>query len=421
MKSMIFTASAAFAMVCGAGISSCSSTDKHVDEVSSDTIADENVEKEHVNPAGFLGLGWNLGNQFDAYSDGVSGETAWGNKPVTQALMDSVKAAGFNSVRIPVTWMGHIGDAPGYTVDSKWLDRVAEVVGYAEKAGLNAVVNIHHDGADSKNWLNVKEAAKSEEANKKITDKLKAVWTQIAKKFSDKGDFLIFESMNEIHDGGWGWGDNIKDGGKQYAVLNGWNQAFVDAVRATGGNNTRRWLATPTYCTNIDLGEYFVMPKDTSNTDNRVIVAVHCYEPYEYAIEAKYPEWGHSGESGKKPTNGEKQLEGELDKIVDKWVSKGIPVYIGEFGSVHRQDSESEKFRLYYLEYYSKTASDRDIPIFYWDNGYDGFGKEQFGLFDRATGTYLNNGHDVVGSMKRGYYNTSQDYTLESVYNSAPN
>ena len=371
------------------------------------------------NPASFLGLGWNLGNQFDAYNDGVSAETAWGNKPVTQATMDAVKAAGFKSVRIPVTWLGHIGDAPSYTIDSSWLDRVSEAVTYAENAGLNAIINIHHDGADSNHWLNIKEASKSEETNKQITEELTALWTQIANKFANKGDFLVFESMNEIHDGGWGWGDNRKDNGKQYAVLNGWNQAFVDAVRATGGNNATRWLATPTYCTNIDLGDYFEIPNDPG-VDNRIIVAVHCYDPYEYAINATYPQWGHYGEVGKKPSEGEKELVASLDKIVDKWVSKEIPVYIGEFGSVHRSDARSEKIRQYYLEYYSKAASDRSIPIFYWDNGGTGSGKEQFGIFDHSTGAWINNGEETAGSMSRGYNITDPDYTLETVYRTAP-
>ena len=112
-----------------------------------------------------LGLGWNLGNQLDAHSNGVANETIWGNRKATQALFDKLAAAGITTVRIPVTWMGHIGAAPGYEIEKAWLDRVAEVVGYAENAGLNAIVNIHHDGADSSYWLNIKEAAKSESKN----------------------------------------------------------------------------------------------------------------------------------------------------------------------------------------------------------------------------------------------------------------
>ena len=169
------------------------------------------------------------------------------------------------------------------------MDRVAEVVGYAENAGLNAIVNIHHDGADSSYWLNIKEAAKNESKNTAIKVELKAVWMQIAERFKDKGNFLAFESMNEIHDGGWGWGENRTDGGKQYAVLNEWNQVFVDAVRAVGGENADRFLGVPGYCTNPELTiSSFILPTD--KVRNRLMVAVHFYDPYEYTLNATYSE-----------------------------------------------------------------------------------------------------------------------------------
>ncbi|MCH5347515.1 MAG: glycoside hydrolase family 5 protein, partial [Muribaculaceae bacterium] len=362
-----------------------------------------------------LGLGWNLGNQLDAHIDGNANETSWGNPAVTQSLFDAVKRAGFTSVRIPVTWMGHVGEAPDYTIDEAWLNRVAEVVGYAENAGLTVIINIHHDGADSNYWLDIKHAATDEALNAAIEAKLAAIWTQIARKFADKGEFLIFESMNEIHDGGWGWGDNRKDGGKQYRTFNHWQQVFVDAVRATGGRNLLRWLGVPAYNTNIDLGANLVIPTDPSQ---RVIVAVHCYEPYDYTLAANYPEWGHTGTSGKKPSSNEKTLIAEFDKVVNRWISKGMPVYIGEMGCVHRADARAESFRKYYLEYFAKGASDRRIPMLYWDNGYGGDGAEQSGLFDRTGGSFYNNAADIVKAMNRGFFDTS--VTLDDIYNSAP-
>ena len=242
--------------------------------------------------AASLGLGWNLGNQLDAHNNGVADETAWGNQPTTQALFDQLAASGITSVRIPVTWLGHVGEAPDYTIEADYLNRVAEVVGYAENAGLNAIINIHHDGADSQYWLNIKSSATDDAVNESVKVQLKAMWTQIAERFRDKGNFLVFEAMNEIHDGGWGWGDNRTDGGKQYAVLNEWNQVFVDAVRATGGNNTERYLGVPGYVTNIDLTvENFVLPTDA--VQNRLMVAVHFYDPNEYTLNAKFSEWGH--------------------------------------------------------------------------------------------------------------------------------
>ena len=370
--------------------------------------------------AASMGLGWNLGNQLDAHNDGVADETAWGNQPVTQALFDAVAAAGFTSVRIPVTWLGHIGEAPDYTIESAYMDRVAEVVDYAESAGLNAIINIHHDGADSQYWLNIKEAAASEERNEEIEAQLSAVWTQIANRFRDKGNFLMFEAMNEIHDGGWGWGDNRIDGGRQYAVLNEWNQVFVDAVRATGGNNANRYLGVPGYVTNIDLTvENFVLPEDV--TDNRLLVAVHFYDPNEFTLEATASEWGHTGDPSEKATWGdEDNVTTQFGKMKSTFIDRGIPAYIGEMGCVHRDDVRSESFRMYYLEYVCKAAKDYGMPLFYWDNGSADAGSECSGFFNHATGELLNNAQEVIDVMKRGYFTEDESYTLQSVYDSAP-
>ena len=247
----------------------------------------------------WFGIGWNLGNHFDAFNSGIAGETAWGNPKATQATFVKVKEAGFTTVRIPVTWLGKVGAAPDYKIDEAWLNRVAEVVGYAEAAGLKAIINIHHDGSESKYWLDIINAAKDAEVHKRILAQTIAMWTQIAEKFKDKGDFLVFEAFNEVHDGKWGWGTNKTDGGKQYKCLNEWNQAFVDAVRAVGGKNSDRILGVPAYCTNVDIAiESFVMPKDSAK--DRLMLSVHCYDPSEYTLTAKYSEWGHTAESSKK-------------------------------------------------------------------------------------------------------------------------
>lgn len=373
--------------------------------------------------AASLGLGWNLGNQLDAHNNGVADETAWGNQPVTQALFDAVAAAGFTSVRIPVTWLGHVGDAPDYTIDATYLDRVAEVVGYAESAGLNAVINIHHDGADSQYWLDIKDAATDETVNTAVKAQLEAMWTQIAERFADKGNFLVFESMNEIHDGSWGWGDNRTDGGRQYAVLNEWNQVFVDAVRATGGNNADRYLGVPGYVTNIDLTvENFVLPQDI--VDNRLMVAVHFYDPIDYTENADnvYSQWGHTADPSLKADWGdEDNVTGQFAKMKATFIDQGIPAYIGEMGCVHRTDDLSELFRLYYLEYVCKAAKENDLAPFYWDAGGDGTGTQSWALFDHATGEMLNNAQEVVDVMKKAVFSEDETYTLDWVYeNSAP-
>ena len=365
-----------------------------------------------------LGIGWNLGNHFDAYNNGVSCETAWGNPLATQATFDKVRAAGFKTVRIPVTWMGHIGPAPDYKIEEAWLNRIAEVVGYAENAGLNAVVNIHHDGADSAHWLDIKTAANDPAVHQQILDQVTAMWKQIAVKFQDKGDFLIFEAFNEIHDGGWGWGDNKKDGGKQYQCLNEWNQAFVNAVRSSGGMNAERMLAVPAYCTNVDIAiESFVMPEDSA--DDRMILAVHCYDPYDYTLPANKSEWGHTANPSKKVAgDNEADLKKVFEKLHTNFILKGVPVYMGEFGCVNRETEREQKFQQYYFRYYAKLSQIYGVPCMVWDNGAKGAGNEKHAFFDHGTGVYCSDGaKSAMQALVDSYTNT---LTLEETYNNAP-
>lgn len=365
-----------------------------------------------------FGIGWNLGNHFDAHNNGVSGETFWGNPKATQTTFNKLKAAGFKTVRIPVTWLGHIGEAPDYKIEEAWLDRVAEVVGYAEAAGLNAIINIHHDGGDSKYWLDIINAAKNAEVQKQIVGQVSAMWTQIAEKFKDKGDFLVFEAFNEIHDGKWGWGANRTDGGKQYACLNEWNQAFVDAVRAVGGENEDRILGIPAYCTNTDIAiESLVLPEDSAT--DRLMVSVHCYDPSEYTLTAKYSEWGHTAASGKKVAgNNESDLKKTFEKLYRNYISEGIPVYLGEFGCVNRATEREQKFQQYYLKYFAKLSQKYGVPCIIWDNGAAGAGNEKHAFINHGTGDYCSpEAQAAIEAMVTSY---TDNLSLDDIYNSAP-
>lgn len=387
---------------------------------------DENLPAVKV--AKELGLGWNLGNQLDAYVNDVADETSWGNGKTTQETFNKVKDAGFTSVRIPITWLGKVGAAPDYKIDFAWLDRAEELVGYAESLGLKVIINIHHDGyrhvnedgSVKHNWLDIVEASEDVAANNATKAQLKAMWTQIAECFKDKGDFLIFEGLNEIHDGKWGMGSNTTDGGKQYAILNEWQQVFVDAVRATGGNNATRYLGISGYCTNPDLTmKSLKLPNDPAK--DRLLVSVHYYDPATFALEDKFAEWGHTGAIGSKEAWGdEAHLNGIFAALRTTYVEKGIPVYIGEMGCVHRSNARAESFRKYYLEYVCKAARTNGMAVFYWDNGSAGSGRECSGVINHATGTYLNNGKDIVDVMAKGYFSDDVSYTLETVYNNAP-
>ena len=324
--------------------------------------------------------------------------------------------------------MGKVGEAPHYHIDADRLNRVAEVVEYAERAGLKAIINIHHDGHrhihedgfDEHRWLDIVEAARNKDVNNAIKEQLKSMWTQIAQRFENKGEFLIFEGLNEIHDGRWGTGTNTTDGGKQYAILNEWQQVFVDAVRATGGNNATRYLGISGYCTNPDLTiKHLQLPTDP--TKDRLLISVHYYDPATFALENKFAEWGHTGALSKKEKWGdEEHLEKIFAALRTAYVEKGIPVYIGEMGCVHRNNNRSEAFRKYYLEYVCKAARTNGMAVFYWDNGNAGAGRECSGLMNHATGTYVNNGKDVIDVMTKGYFSNDSSYTLESLYNNAP-
>ena len=383
-------------------------------------------DNEAIQFALSMGIGWNLGNQMDAHYGGCSYEEGWGNKAATQQTFNGVAKAGYKSVRIPVTWMGHIGPAPTYTIEKAWIDRVAELVEMAHKAGLIVIINIHHDGYGAETdavkkgyfWLDLPGAVASEEKNTQIKQELTMVWLQIGKRFANFGDWLVFETLNEIQDGGWGNGNNKTDGGAQYRVLNEWNQVCVNAIRAAGGQNETRYIGVPGYVASPDLTiDNMVLPEDV--VENRLMVAVHSYDPWDYAGSAKYNEWGHTGKDVV-PGQGEDSYVAMLNRLYNMYVRRGIPVYFGEFGAVRRATKEDEEFRLYYFRYICKAMRERKIAALYWDNGNSKTGEDGFGVINHATGKYIGNGEQAVRAMVDSWENTDPAYTLKAVYESAP-
>ena len=383
------------------------------------------MDNEAIQFALSMGIGWNLGNQMDAHYNGCSYETGWGNKEATQQTFNGVAKAGFKTVRIPVTWMGHMGPAPTYTIEKGWMDRVAELVDMAHKAGLKVIVNIHHDGfgaADTPSkgfhWIDLPGAVADPEKNQRIKQQLTMVWLQIGQRFANYGDWLIFETLNEIQDGAWGGGANRTDGGAQYRVLNEWNQVCVNAIRAAGGMNETRYIGVPGYVTNPDLTvENLVLPEDI--VPNRLMVAVHSYDPWDFAGSAQYQEWGHTGVDVV-PNSDENAYVGMLNRLFNMYVRRGIPVYFGEFGAVRRTSAADEPFRLYYFRYVCKAMRDRRIPAIYWDNGNGKPGNDGFGVINHATGKYIGTGEQAVRAMVDSWENNDPNYTLQSVYNTAP-
>ncbi len=326
--------------------------------------------------ASFFGLGWNMGNHFDAYyngswagdKEGYPDEEVWGATKATQTTFDGVKGFGFTSVRIPVSWLNMIGPEPDYKIDETWMNRVYEVVQFAHNSGLKVIINTHHDENHGVNntyqWLDIKNAANNSALNESIKAKIEAVWTQIARKFADCGDWLIMESFNELNDGQWGWSEDFrKNPTRQCNILNEWNQVFVDAVRATGGNNATRWLGVPTYAANPEFEKYWTLPSDPVG---KTMLAVHFYDPSDYTIgEAQYSDWGHTGAAGRKASGGdEDHVQAVFGNLYNKYVSRGVPVYLGEFGCSMRAKSDARAwaFYKYYLEYVVKAARTYGLP-----------------------------------------------------------
>lgn len=337
-----------------------------------------------------MGAGWNLGNQLEANSNGIPSETAWGNPTVTKALIQKVKASGFNTIRIPVSYLNKIGSAPDYTIDSTWLSRIKEVVDYAYSQGMYVIINMHGDGYNSVSgsWLLCNSGDQTI-----IRTKYKKVWQQIANAFVNYNEHLIFESMNEEFDGTYGTPNTT-----YYSNVNAYNQIFVDTVRQTGGDNSARWLLIPGWNTNIDytVGNYgFVLPADNyrSSTipsdEKRIMVSIHYYSPWDFCGDESgtVTEWGISAvNSSKKSTWGQEDyLNSEIKSMYNKFVTQGYPVVIGEYGSVDKtsEDSTNNTYREAFAKAVCSTAKQYSCVPIYWDNGYNG--KYGYGLFNRST------------------------------------
>ena len=334
------------------------------------SIVPEKNDEININYEGMAGnivnninAGWNLAGSLEVFGDwiktGTDGkpdkfETAWGNPVTKKAMIDAVKAAGFNAIRIPVTWTQHTGDAAsGYKIEEEWMDRVQEVVDYAMADGLYTIINVHHDtGSDG--WLYA-----SDNCVNNNSDRFKAVWTQIADRFKNYDNNLLFEGFNEILDEKINW---QYPGNEATSAVNTLNQMFVDLVRNSGGNNVERCLVVNTYAASTDCNvlDDFVIPQDTIN--NGIIVQVHFYVPYEYAnVLGKY-----TTQTRWKDNGGKLKIDGALMNLYNHYTSQGVPVIIGEMAAPNKDNLED---RVEYSGYIVNQAKKYGIKCFWWDQG----------------------------------------------------
>ncbi|GAA2625776.1 cellulase family glycosylhydrolase [Paractinoplanes durhamensis] len=289
--------------------------------------------------------GWNLGNSFDATG---ADETSWGNPKVTQALLDGVKAQGFKSIRIPVTWGQHQGAAPAYTIDSAYLTRVKEVVDQALADGFYVMINIHHD---SWQWINTMPAS-----HDTVLTRYNATWTQIATAFRDEPAKLVFESVNE---------PQFTDEAQAPALLNELNTSFRTIVRNSGGTNATRLLVLPTLNTSADQAKLDSLATTIAALGDRNVAAtVHYYGYWPFSVNV-------AGTTTFDATT-QADLVGYLDRANAAFTAKGIPVILGEYGLLGFDTAigaieQGEKLKFFeYLGYYARQ---KKITTMLWDNG----------------------------------------------------
>ena len=411
--------------------------------------AQSGLDKTASEIIGEMSPGINLGNTLEATTSwtgaalwnnkgGLNTETGWQGTRTTQAVIDYMKSLGFRSVRIPCAWaFGHISNASTYTIDQAWMNRVKEVVDYCINDGMYVVLNDHWDGG----WL--EEHIKDSDAatiakNKEI---LKTLWTQIANAFKDYDEHLLFAGLNEPN------ADN------QAATNNliQYNQVFVDAVRATGGNNARRVLVVQGPSTNIEHTCNFMkgrMPSDV--VENKLAVEVHYYNPWQFWGMEKDESWGnmffywgsgnHYSPSKHNATFGEESdMKKQLQMMKTNFIDKGYPVVIGEFGANWRdlsgmsnesQEKHNASIKAHYRELHRLCKEMGGFVPMTWDinsttqNGMKG----TMTIIDRKNltiyGTYAMEGINEIwprpsSSAIKGITNTAADNHPQAIYDLA--
>lgn len=311
--------------------------------------------------------GWNLGNTMEA----IGGETAWGSPTITPAIIHYVKSQGFNAVRIPCSWFTHVTNTSTYTIDSKWMARVKEVIEMVLAEDMVAIINIHWDNG----WLE----------NNVTTDKMNSVkniqtllWTQIAEAMKGYDEYLLLASANEPN----------ASSAEQVSVLKTYHQAFVDAVRATGGNNTNRCLIVQAPNTDVDKAEQYKDFIPTDKTTDKMLVEVHFYSPWNFCGMSKDETWGKmayfwgtsyhytttiDGVDRNSTWGEEAYVDTEMTKMKSNYVDKGYPVVLGEYGTMKRTlnnttaQTAHDKSRQYWYQYVTKSAKQHGLIPFVWD------------------------------------------------------
>ena len=307
------------------------------------------ADKTAVEIVNDMGLGWNLGNTFDCWNTRgwtTDTETGWGNAKTTPEMINAVKATGFDSIRIPITWYENT-DSSTYDIDDAYLARIKEVIDYAYANDMYVIINMHWDWvSDGSLWLN-----KGMDA----LPQYQTMWTEIANYFKDYDNHLVFESMNEVT--------------FDYKTLNTFNQEFVNLVRKTGGNNSNRLLLLAG--ANTDLTKTctpeFVVPDD-----KMVAVSIHYYYPSTWAVatvsDPNSPQyWGYRNDWG--TADDKQEVYNTFAKVKAYFADEGIPVIFGEYGVVTNCGKDHDSIVSYLDTVASSALATDGVTAFLWDAG----------------------------------------------------
>ncbi len=328
-----------------------------------------------------MGIGWNLGNTLDS----LGGETNWGNPKTTRKMIDTVKAAGFNTIRIPVTWDNGTGEAPDYTISDEYFDRVETVINYALVNDMYAILDIHHSTTD---WYFT-----TPELEESAADHYAKLWEQIADRFKDYGDQLIFETMNEPRSSEVDWiGDQTA-----YDIVNHFNRVSLEAIRNSGGNNAERLVMIPPYAASSNYSGIAALEIPE---DDMIAVSIHAYLPYSFAMDTSATSTADFGTDADK-----KALDNVFASLDKVFLSKDIPIVIGEFASTNKNNTEA---RVAHAKYYAQLCKTYNIPCVWWDNGANQANTtDAMGLLDRRRLEWVY--PEIVKALVEGYNGESID------------
>lgn len=332
-----------------------------------------------------MGAGFNLGNTFDATATNAPAnnantylESAWVSTKTTKEIVDTIKAAGFDTFRLPVSWHNHLDT--DWKIYDEWMDRVQAVVDYAIDNDMYVILNIHHDNETAYMYPDYDHLDNSK-------NYVSTIWSQISTRFADYDDHLIFETMNEPRLVGstyeWWYTSSASECVMAADCINQINQAAVDTIRAAGGNNANRYIMVPGYAAKVEaaIASEFKMPTDT--VANRLMLSTHAYIPYNFAMSEADANGSYATFSSSDKT----EIDNLMDTLYIKFISKNIPVVMGEFGA--RNKNENTQARVDYAAYYMASARARGVTCCWWDNEcFNTYAGEAFGLLNRSSRTW---------------------------------